>query len=143
MIRDPEGAELASIPLKMGSVLPGDASYLNVHHPVNLADGKFVLSATLEYGATRGNEVGEAASIEGVDLEVKDGQPEIGCVAETKPPEPGLAPDVTTVTTLTPGEEEGGSPIGICAGYAAVFLALALGIVIFARGLRKRRPSSP
>jgi hypothetical protein len=84
--------------------------------------------------------VGEAASIEGVDLEVKDGQPEIGCVAETKPAEPGLAPPITA---LTPGEEEGGPPVGLYAACAGVFLALALGIVVFARRLRKRRPSSP
>ena len=144
VIRDRKGTELASIPLKMGSVLPGDTSYVNVHHPVNLADGNYLLSATIDYGATRGNEVGETAFIEDAELKVKDGQPEIGCVTEeSKPPEPGLAPPVTTVTTLTPAEEEGGPPIGLYAAYAAVFLALALGIVIFVRGLRKRRPSSP
>jgi hypothetical protein len=143
LIRDRKGTDLASIPLKMGSVLPWDTSYLNVRHPVNLADGKFVLSATLEYGATRGNELGVAASIEGVDLEMKDGQPQIGCATESKPPELGLAPDVITVVRLTPGDEEGGPPIRLCASYAAVFLALALGIVIFARGLRKRPVSSP
>jgi hypothetical protein len=144
VIRDRKGTELASIPLKMGSVLPGDTSYVNVHHPVNLADGNYLLSATIDYGATRGNEVGETAFIEGVELKVKDGQPEIGCTTdESKPPEPGLAPPVTTVTTLTPAEEEGGPPIGRYAAYAAVFLALALGIVIFVRGLRKRQPSPP
>jgi len=141
VIRDRKGTELASIPLKMGSVLPGDTSYVNVHHPVNLADGNYLLSATIDYGATRGNEVGETAFIEGVELKVKDGQPEIGCTTdESKPPEPGLAPPVTT---LTPAEEEGGPPIGRYAAYAAVFLALALGIVIFVRGLRKRQPSPP
>jgi len=140
LIEDRKGTELASIPLQMGSILPRDTSYLNVHHPVNLADGNFVLSATLQYGATRGNEVGEAASIEGVDLEVKDGQPEIGCAAESKPPEPGLAPPITA---LTPAEEEGGPPIGQYVAYAALFLALVLAIAIFARRLRKRRPSSP
>jgi len=140
LIKDRKGTELASIPLQMGSILPRDTSYLNVHHPVNLADGNFVLSATLQYGATRGNEVGEAASIEGVDLEVKDGQPEIGCAAESRPPEPGLAPPITA---LTPAEEEGGSSIGQYVAYAALFLALVLAIAIFARRLRKRRPSSP
>jgi hypothetical protein len=140
LIEDRKGTELASIPLQMGSILPRDTSYLNVHHPVNLDDGNFVLSATLQYGATRGNEVGEAASIEGVDLEVKDGQPEIGCAAESKPPEPGLAPPITA---LTPAEEEGGSSIGQYVAYAALFLALVLAIVVFARRLRKRRPSSP
>lgn len=140
LIKDRKGTELASIPLQMGSILPRDNSYLNVHHPVNLADGNFLLSATLQYGATRGNEVGETAFIQDVELKVKDGQPETGCAAESKPPELGLAPPVIT---LIPAGEEGGPPTGQYLAYAAVFLALVLGIVIFARGLRKRRPSSP
>ena len=41
LITDREGKELASIPLKMGTVLPGDATTFQVAYPVRLADGRY------------------------------------------------------------------------------------------------------
>ncbi len=133
VIKDWQGTQLASIPLKMDTVLAGDATHFQVTHPVRLANGKYLLSAVLEYD-------GETAVLEGVEVKVKEGQPEVGCRPEEgEPAEAGLAPPITT---LTPAEEEGGPPIGRYAAYAAVLFALAVGVLISLRGLRKRPPPS-
>ena len=133
VIADPKGTDLASIPIKMDTVLAGDATHFQVTHPVRLTDGSYQLSAVLAYAE------GKTAVPQGAELKLKDGQPEVGCgPEESKPPEPGLAPPITT---LTPAEEEGGPPIGRYAAYAAALLALvvvALAVVVVRR-MRTRR----
>ena len=132
VIRDREGTEFASIPMKMDTVLAGDATYFQVTHPARLGDGSYLLSAVLEYAE------GKTAVLEGTGLNLKHGQPEVGCgPEESKPPEPGLAPDITT---LTPAQGEGGPPIGRFAVYSAlVALVLAALAVVVVRRLRRRR----
>lgn len=132
VIKDRQGTELASIPLKMDTVLPGDATTFQVTHPVRLADGDYLLSAVLEYD-------GKTAVLEGMELKVKDGQPV--APEEGGPPEAGLAPPITT---LTPAEEEGGSPIGRYVAYGAALLALGVaGVAVILWRRTRARQSSP
>lgn len=114
VIKDQGGTELASIPIKMDTVLAGDATQFQVTPNVRMADGSYLLSAALEY------EAGKTAVLEGVEVKVRDGQPEY---PEGESPQAGLAPDVTT---LASAEEEGGSPIGRCVAYGAALLALVV-----------------
>jgi hypothetical protein len=140
VIRDRDGAELASVPVEMGSVLPGYSTYVNVHHPVNLADGNYLLGATLGYQATRGDEVGEAAFIEGVELKVKDGQPEAREVPELGEPSEGP----TEILILRPPEEEEVLPIGRYVAVGAALLALlAVGVALIVWRTRRVRGASP
>jgi hypothetical protein len=131
VIKDWQGTELASVPLKMETVLPEDATHFQVTHPVHLADGDYLLTVLLEYE-------GKTAVLEGVEVEVKDGQPVLP--EEGEPAEAGLAPPITT---LTPAEEEGGAPIGRYVAFGAALLALVVvaGAVIVWRRTRARRSS--
>jgi hypothetical protein len=132
VIRDREGTELASLSMNMDTVLAGDATHFQVTHPVHLTDGSYLLSAVLEYAE------GKSAVLEGAELSLKHGEPEVGCEPEeSRPPEPGLAPEITT---LTPAREEGGSPIGRYAVYGAlVALLVAALAVVLIRRLRTRQ----
>jgi hypothetical protein len=138
VIRDRDGRELASVPTTMGSVLPGDTTYVNVRHPDNLADGDYLLGARLGYQATRGDEVGEAAFMEGVELKVKDGQPEVREVPEEGEPSEGT----TQILILGLPEEEEVLPIGRYVAVGAVLLALVVtggGLILWRRRTRARR----
>ncbi len=123
LISDRNGEELASIPLKMGTVLPGDATSFHVSHPVHLADGSYLLTVVLKYE-------GKTAILEGVEVKVKDGQPEVPKAGQ--PSEPGLPRQ--GLTNLTPADEKG-------QGYALYGVALLAVIVVGASLLiwRKRR----
>jgi hypothetical protein len=127
-----EGTELASIPLKMDTVLAGDAAQFQVTPNVRLADGSYLLSAALRY------EPGKTAVLEGVELKIGDGQPEYP--EEDESSQAGLAPDVNT---LTPAEDEGGFPIERYVAYGAALLALVVAgvAVILWRRIRARRYS--
>jgi len=129
VIKDWQGTELASIPLKMDTVLAGDATHFQVIHPVHLADGNYLLTVVVEHD-------GKTAVLEGVEVKVKDGQPVIP--EEGEPAAAGLAPPITT---LTPAEDEGDTPIGRYAAYGAALLALVVtGVaVILWRRVRTRR----
>jgi len=133
VIRDRKGTHLASIPINMDTVLAGDATYFQVVHPVLLDDGSYLLSAALEYAE------GKTAVLEGKELNLNHGEPEVGCEpGESKTPEPGLAPDITT---LTPAQEESDPPVGQYAIYGALpaLLVVVLLAVILVRRLRSRR----
>jgi hypothetical protein len=131
VIRDREGTELAAIPINMDTVLAGDATYFQVPHPVLLDDGSYLLSAALEYAE------GKTAVLEGTELDLKHGEPEVGCEPEeVKPPEPGLAPGVVT---LTPAQEDGGPPIGRYAIYGALALLTVAAVAVLVRKLGTRR----
>jgi len=134
-IKDRQGTELASIPIKMDAVLAGDATFFYVHHPVRLADGDYLLSAVLDYAD------GQTAVLDGVDLKMKEGQPEVGCQnGESETPEAGLAPPVTT---LAPSDGEGGGQNAVYgAPVVAVLAVLALIIWHRLRRSRVRYPKS-
>jgi hypothetical protein len=74
LITDRNGEELASMPLETNTVLPEDATTFQVTHPLDLADGDYLVSAALEYEE-------KTAVLEGAEVKVKDGQPEDGAVS--------------------------------------------------------------
>ena len=129
-ITDRNGEELASIPLKMDTVLPGDDTTFQITHPVRLADGDYLVSAVLEY------EERKTAVLEGAEVKIKDGQPEVGCRPEG--PEEGMLPPAITQIVPTP-EEAGGLLVGRNAAYGVPLLALALGAAIVLWRMRRRR----
>ena len=112
VLTDCNSNELASIPLKTDTILPGDATTFQITHPIRLADGCYLLNLLLNYD-------GKTARLEGVEIEVKDGQP----VVENDPEEGPLPP---RVTEIAPAGEGGGFPIGRYAIYGAPLLLLAL-----------------
>ena len=129
LIMDRNGQELASNPLKMGTVLAGDATSFQVRHPVHLADGDYLVNAILDYE-------GQAAILEGVEIKVRDGQPEVGC--EPREEKEALPP--ASITEIGPSQaEDGGLPIGRYgryAAYGAPLLVPALAALAFV--LRRR-----
>lgn len=127
-ITDRNGEELASIPLKMDTVLPGDATTFQVTHRVRLADGDYLLTVVLNYE-------GNTAILNEAEIKVKDGQPEAGCELPEEGPLP--PPDITEI--VPPLAEEGGPPIGQYAAYGAPFIALALAALAFVLLRRVRR----
>lgn len=139
LIMDRNGQELASNPLKMGTVLAGDATSFQVRHPVHLADGDYLVNAVLNYEeettVLEGTAALPPASITGVEITVKDGQPVVGCEPEE---EEALPPASITEIGSPPGED-GGPPIGRYAAYGAPLLALALAALVFVLLRRGRR----
>ena len=135
VIADLEGTELGSIPLHMDTVLPGDTSFFYVNHPLRLADGEYLLGATIEYRPVRGSQESETAAIWGVELQVQDGQPKVS--GEGGPSE--SPPEVTLLTSAT---EEGRSLVDQYGLYGVVLGLLALlGLLVIAwrrgsKGLR-------
>ena len=117
VLTDCDGNELASIPLKTDTMLPGDATTFQITHPIRLADGCYLLNLLLNYD-------GKTARLEGVEIEVKDGQP----VVENDPEEGPLPP---RVTEIAPPGEGGGFTIGRYAIYGAPLLLLALAALPF------------
>lgn len=141
LIMDRDGQELASNPLKMGTVLAGDATTFQVRHPVHLADGDYLVNAVLNYEgdtAVFGGEQEQAlppASITGVEIRVRDGQPEVGCE-----PKEEQAPPPASITEIgSPPGEDGGPPIRRYAAYGVPLLALVLAALAFGRRARRRR----
>ena len=141
LIMDRNGQELASNPLKMGTVLAGDATTFQVRHPVHLADGDYLVNAVLNYEgdtAVFGGEQEQAlppASITGVEIRVRDGQPEVGCE-----PKEEQAPPPASITEIgSPPGEDGGPPIRRYAAYGVPLLALVLAALAFGRRARRRR----
>ncbi len=129
LITDRNGEELASMPLKMDTVLPGDATTFQVTHPVRLTDGDYLVSAAMEYE-------GKTAVLEGLEIMVKDGEPEVGC--EPPEEEEGPLPPTDITEIAPPPGEEGGPGIGRYAAYGGALLAVTLAALAFVL-LRRRR----
>ena len=133
-IMDRNAAELASVPLKMDTVLPGDATTFQVSHPVRLEDGEYLLSDVLNYE-------GKTATLEEVEFKVKDGQPEVGC-----DPEEEAEPPASIIDTISP--LGGGSSlvwIAISGGAALALVLIILALIRRrrARGAGPKEPPSP
>ena len=126
VLTDCNREELASVPLKLDTVLPGDATTFQVTHPVHLADGCYLLNLLLNYE-------GDTAVLEGVEIEVKDGQ------AAVEEPE-ALPPQ--SITEIVPAED-GGPPIGRYATYGAPLFVLALAALAFLLRRRVSRRLTP
>ncbi|MEE8386188.1 MAG: hypothetical protein V3S01_09740, partial [Dehalococcoidia bacterium] len=95
----------------------------------DMADGDYLVSAVLEYE-------GKTAVLEGVEIRVKDGEPEVGgCEPEE---EEGPFHPTDIAETGPPPAEDGGPPIGLYAAYAAAVLALGLAAAAVIAWRRKR-----
>lgn len=90
VVNDTNLQALASIPLRMDTVLPEDATIFYVTHPVNFNDGDYLLNVVLNYE-------GGTAVLEGVEMKVRNGQP----VVEGEPGESILPPVITEI--FSPG----------------------------------------
>ena len=119
LITDLEYKELASVPLKMDTVLPGDTTTFQVTHPVYLADGRYLLNATLEYAD------GQLALSEEVEVTVIDGQPEVKIESE--------GPVLPTLITEITGTLEARWFL------LALFVVLGIGIIVTLFWIRRRR----
>jgi len=126
LIADRNGEELTSIPLKMDTVLPGDATFFQVTHPVHLADGDYLLTVALSYE-------GETSILEGAEINVKDGQ----AVVKSDPGEGTLSLDIIEIFPVL-AEESLLPIIGRYAIYAVALLSLMEVALIFSI-LRNRR----
>ncbi|MGD8758996.1 MAG: DUF916 domain-containing protein [Anaerolineales bacterium] len=62
----PDGLKLATIPLSLDTILPGDTTVYHITYPVHLISGDYVLSVFLDHGFG-------TASLEGVPLSVTYG----------------------------------------------------------------------
>lgn len=118
LITDREGKELASISLKMDTVLPGDTTTFQVTYPVHLSDGRYLLNAVLKYAD------GQLALLEGAEVKVIDGQPEVK--GESK--WPVLPPAITKIT---------GTPEARWF-FLALFVILGIGIMVTLFWIGKR-----
>jgi hypothetical protein len=133
-----DGLKLASIPIEMDTVLAGDATHFQVTYPVLLPDGSYQLSATLDYAQDK------KAVLEGKQVKVKNGQPEVGCAppeAESPAAEPQETPVVLGAALAPTVRDGGGPPIGRYAIYAAcsAVLIAAAAAAILVRRTRARR----
>ena len=140
MVMDRDGLELASNPLKMGTVLAGDATVFQVRHPVHLNDGDYLVNAVLNYSGRsiifdrQQEQAPPPASIAGVEVKIKDGQPEEGCEREARE----LALPPASITDIGAAAGEGGGPPIRLIGIVSALL-LAGFILILAAWARKRR----
>ncbi|MCH8920477.1 MAG: DUF916 domain-containing protein [Chloroflexi bacterium] len=120
VIEDGNGTELATVRFEMDTVLAHDSTSFYVSHPIHLEDGSYQLAATLDYKASRGDEVGDVpAVIGGVDLVVENGQPQ----NPTKVGDPNELPDVVSIGGST---EKSLNTVMIVGIIAATVLAVAV-----------------
>lgn len=67
MLNDKEGATLASLPVAVDTILPGDSTTIYLFEPLNLADGDYFMSVGLIYE-------GGTAILEGIELRIRQGE---------------------------------------------------------------------
>ncbi len=128
-VKDSDGVELATVPTELDTVLAGDDTFYYVRHPLHLEDGDYLLCATLDYYAVRGEETGNATCAGDFELTIKDGQP----ISEGGPLPPAEPPDIATIGG---GGDGGDGGIGT---YGAVGLAAALALAAGIQFHRRRR----
>ncbi|HZW03674.1 MAG TPA: hypothetical protein VFF68_07100, partial [Anaerolineaceae bacterium] len=132
LIKDQNGADLASIPWTMDTVLPRDTAGFLITHPVHLADGDYRLTVLLTYE-------GKSAVLEDVEIQVRNGQPQV----EAAPGGSVLAPAITLIGSPgEPGILSGLSGWGrglAIAGIALLVVGLAAVEVVIWRKIRRGR----
>ena len=131
-LMDRDGTELASVPLEMDTVLPGDFTTFQVDHPVRLGDGDYRLSDVLNYE-------GKTAELGEQEFKIRDGLPEVGCDAEED-----AQPPASFIEIISPLGGRGSSLVRF-AIYGGIALALMLIILALIRRRRARRatPKEP
>ena len=131
-LMDRDGVELASVPLEMGTVLPGDITTFQVDHPIRLGDGEYLFSDVLNYE-------GKTATFGETEFKVKDGQPEVGC-----DPEEDAEPPASFIEIVSPLRGGGSSLVWIAiSGGAALALVLIILALIRRRRARGAGPEEP
>lgn len=125
------GEELTSVPVALDSLLPGDQAAFHIEAPVQLADSDYLISLALIY------EGGRTASLEGVPIFVRNGQP----VVEGQGGEEAEAPLVQVLAPVTGapllGELlDGLSPWAVSLFTAGTFVLLLVEILIWRKLFR-------
>lgn len=95
VVNDINLQELASIPLKMDTVLPGDTTRFSVTHPIHFSDSDYLLNVVLNYE-------GGTAVLEGVEMQVRDGQPVVEGESEESSALPSI---ITEISSPRPDSE--------------------------------------
>ena len=132
-IKDSKGNELATAPFDMDTILPEDQTSFYINAPILLEDGDYLIDATADYGASRGDEVGTAAFIQNVEVTVVDGQPKVEKVV----PKADAPPEVVSIG----GIEETETSVNVAMIVAILgAIALAAGATGSLVWRRRRQP---
>ncbi len=122
-IADLNSENLASIPLKMDTILPGDQVTFQVVYPIHLGDGDYVLSVEIDYED-------KTAFIEEVEITVENGQPKAGSEVIILPP------SVVEIFAPSTGEADPIVKYALCVVPLLVLLVLIFVIIL---GWKRRR----
>lgn len=117
---------ITTIPLNFDTVLPGDSVTFYVPRAARFADGKYLLSIVLEYE-------GKRATLEGIGMNIKDGQPQIeGQVFENV-----FTPE--EIEVFFEKAEKDSSFIWLMIAGVSFLLALAVGGFVYWAGGKKEK----
>ena len=94
MVTDTKLQPLATIPVSLDTILPGDATIFYITYPVHFSDSNYLLHVSVSL-----SDDGGTAWLGGVEMKVRDGQPAIeGDVGESL-----LPPIITEIFSPKPG----------------------------------------
>lgn len=131
-IRTTEKEELSSLSIELDTILPGDKAIYNISYPIHLSDSDYILSITLIFAE------GKTAQLDGVEMRVRNGQPE----QEGDSEESALLPIINVLGPL-PGQngflDQIGTPL---LGIALFFGLVLIGFLIF-KLVEDGKPKNP
>lgn len=122
-IADLTGENLAIIPLKMDTILPGDQVTFQVFYPIHMGDGEYVLNAEIDYED-------KTAVIEEVVITVENGQPKAGTEVIILPP------SVVEIFAPSTGEADPIVKYALCVVPLLVLLVLIFVIILASKRRR-------
>ncbi|MBT3314426.1 MAG: DUF916 domain-containing protein [Anaerolineae bacterium] len=117
---------ITTIPLEFDTILPGDKVTFYVPRSARFEDGKYLLSVVLDYG-------GEKAVLEGIGMNIKNGQPEI---------EGQILDNLFTseeIEVFFEKEGKGDSFIWTMVAVVSFILALLVGWLVYRSGEKKEK----
>ena len=132
-ITDGSGSELAEIPFEIDTIMAQASTFLNIDHPVLLADGGYLLHAEVAYCAVREDDTCGTTSLDNIELQVIDGQAD---------PREDLDVGVSQPSTLRivgDQDHDTNRSVTYLTAAAGALLALALSGVVW----RRKRVTSP
>jgi hypothetical protein len=115
LINDLNGVELANIPWKMDTVLPGDTTSFMVTHPIHLSDGDYLLSVVQNYEE-------KTAFLENVGIKVRNGQPPV----EDAPADSSLLANITQINPAQGLKAFDGIPRWVLVGLVLIVAVLVV-----------------